>query len=686
MKRIIQSILGMATTIALLTCLPAYGQLTTTEVQRLLASDESDEAAFGRSVAIDGDTAVIGASGKNWSDLEGAGAAYIFTFATGAWTQEGQVDASIPKESDGFGFSVDLDGDTAVFGAPFANQTGTDAAVYVFERSGRHWIERAKLTPSGGETEGHFGFAVALDGNTLVIGAPSADGLGTHQCGAAYVFERSGGAWIEQAKLLASDSAYDDQFGISVALHGDTVIIGASQSDDGGLQNNGAAYVFARSGGLWTEQAKLLASDQAAGDKFGDSVALDGDTAFVGALWQDHGDTENNGAAYVFKRSDGLWAEESRLLAGNKASGDRFGDSVALNGDTAVIGASGVQSGDEQNVGAAYIFERSDGSWAEAARLLASDRAHWDNFGMSVALDQDTVLGGAPFKDVSGDSNGAAYVFERSPRPEEINNLVTFEPDPSTYAFTRNTTGCPAGFIGKFRFEAQLRNVSESALSMLHIGVAELSNGNLLVAPSGEVVGVGVLLPVPWVGGYADGLLASSEYVDVPFAICLRSRHRFTFSVDVLGIRASSVVQGGVYEAPPFNDFWEWFGIDYKKGPGYIRRATFDLTTVSCELIFDTSEQFGHVANLRGIELSDVAVTYENYVRPTQAKTLTLEFVPGSFEAGDGVRFAFSDIDVFVSPCGADGMTFIVEMLDGRVGEGLLEGDFPYADVTVFPQ
>ncbi|NNE34075.1 MAG: hypothetical protein HKN13_02490, partial [Rhodothermales bacterium] len=167
----------------------------------------------------------------------------------------------------------------------------------------------------------------------------------------------------EVQKLLASDKASGEYFGRSVAIDGDTALIGASREDDSGTYNNGAAYVFTRSGGSWSEQAKLLASDKASGDYFGYSVAIDGDTALIGASGEDDSGTSQNGAAYVFTRSSGSWSEQAKLLASDKASGEYFGNSVAIDGDTALIGASGEDDSGTYNNGAAYVFTRSGGSW-----------------------------------------------------------------------------------------------------------------------------------------------------------------------------------------------------------------------------------------------------------------------------------------------------------------------------------
>ncbi|MHC4407100.1 MAG: FG-GAP repeat protein, partial [Planctomycetota bacterium] len=197
--------------------------------------------------------------------------------------------------------------------------------------------QEAKLLPADGAAGDIFGVIVALDGDTAIIGAVYDDDNG-EDSGSAYVFTRTAGVWTQQAKLLASDGASQDWFG-SVALEGDTAIIGASGDDDNG-EDSGSAYVFTRAAGVWTEQAKLLASDGAAFDGFSYLVALDGDTAVI-APWRDDDNGVNSGSAYVFTRTGGVWTEQAKLLASDGAADDYFGRSVALEGDTAIIGAAG---------------------------------------------------------------------------------------------------------------------------------------------------------------------------------------------------------------------------------------------------------------------------------------------------------------------------------------------------------
>ena len=311
---------------------------------KLNAGDAATDDQFGRSVAVSGDTAVIGA----WRDNDGgtnSGSAYVFTRSGEVWSQQAKLTASDPAAFDRFGSSVAISGDTAVIGAY------SDGSAYVFSRSGGVWSQQAKLTASD-DAGNFFGWSVAVDGDTVVIGAYADDHGGSHS-GSAYVFSRSGGVWSQQAKLTASDPAPLDHFGVSVAVSDDTAVIGAYWDDDGG-SNSGSAYVFSRSGGTWIQQAKLTASDHTAVDLFGFSVAISGDTAVIGAYLADYRGS-SSGSAYVFTRSGGGWSQQAKLTASDHAADDRFGRSVAISGDTAVIGAFLDDDGGTDS-GSAYVF------------------------------------------------------------------------------------------------------------------------------------------------------------------------------------------------------------------------------------------------------------------------------------------------------------------------------------------
>ncbi|HEX3482877.1 MAG TPA: hypothetical protein VHT91_48040 [Kofleriaceae bacterium] len=386
----------------------ALSQLPSTQQAKLLASDGTDFDTFGSSVALAGDTALVGA---NRNDERGtdAGAAYVFARSGASWTQQTKLTAADGAGNENFGTSVAVEGDTALVGAIFASDAGSSdfGAVYVFVRSGTTWTQQAKLVPPDGVADDQFGTSIALSGDTAVIGAVH-HSAGGDRSGAAYVFVRSGATWVLQAQLTAADGADNDQLGMSVALAGDTAVIGAVNAA-GHTAQAGAAYVFVRSGTTWTQQAKLTAADGAAFDHFGTSVALSSDTVLVGASGSDDVD-HDAGAAYVFVRSGATWTQQAELTAADGEGGNAFGAAVALAGDTAVIG-SPFDSPLGAASGSSYVFARSGTTWTQQTKLTAADGTAVDFFGTSVALSGSSALSGAPGRDDLGSSSGAAYVF-----------------------------------------------------------------------------------------------------------------------------------------------------------------------------------------------------------------------------------------------------------------------------------
>jgi hypothetical protein len=390
---------------------------TWSQAQKLAARFGWTGDGFGNAVALDGDTAVVGAFLANMSSLNNVGKVYLADRGRVPWPLRSSNVANDGGAEDRFGFSVAISGDTAIVGALNANVGGKvdQGAAYVFVRSEPTWSQQQKLVAADGAAADNFGSSVAVDGNTAVVGARFANIELTSDQGAAYVFNRSGTTWTEQDKLVAVDGTYGDEFGVSVAIEGDTVLVGAWGANWGGTSNNGAAYVFTRYGTSWSQEDKLVADDGDTSDYFGNSVGLDGDTAIVGANRADVGAVLNQGAAYVFTRSGTTWNQEDKLLSGDGASGDRFGNAVAVEGDTAVVGAREANVNGVADQGAAYVFTRNGTHWTEQDKLVVGDGSANDNFGRAVALDGGAVVVGALFSRVSGESSrGAAYVFTRS--------------------------------------------------------------------------------------------------------------------------------------------------------------------------------------------------------------------------------------------------------------------------------
>ena len=335
--------------------------------------------------------------------------------------------ASDGAAGDLFGIRVAVSGDTALVGAANDEDNGPfSGSAYVFQRDAGgadNWGQVKKLLASDGAAIDQFGYSVAISGDTALVGARGRADSGTAS-GAAYVFQRdAGGAdnWGQVKKLLASDGAAGDQFSFSVEVSGDTALVGALFDDDFGSQS-GAAYVFQRDAGgadNWGQVKKLLASDAATRDLFGYSVAVSGDTALVGAVGDDD-KGGNSGSAYVFQRDAGgtdNWGQVKKLLASDGAVFDEFGHSVGVSGDTALVGAL-LNDDNGSNSGSAYVFQRDAGgtdNWGEITKLLASDGAASDNFGYAVAVSGATALVGARLHDDNGSDSGAAYVFVSAP-------------------------------------------------------------------------------------------------------------------------------------------------------------------------------------------------------------------------------------------------------------------------------
>ena len=367
-----------------------------------LTPDVVDGSNFGNTVALDNDTALIGAPFDDNPKGDEAGSAYVFVQTDGDWNLQQKLSAPDGDDGDNFGESVALDDDTAVIGAEYdedPNEPATppepSGSAYVFVRSEKSWFLQQKLiAPDGGDVGDLFGSAAGLDGDIAVTGARDDSDIDSG-AGAAYAFFRENGTWNREQTLSAPDAEAGDSFGNSVSVSGDTALIGAFL--DGYLK--GSAYVFVRGANGWALQQKLTAPDGGdVDDLFGSATALDDDTALIGAV----------GSAYVFGRDGGTWPIEQDLVGDD---GDAFGSAVALDRDTAVIGAE--NDGDPNGLlaGSAYVFKQSDGSWSMEQKLAADDGDEFDAFGSAVALDGDIALIGAVFDEDLGPSTGSAYVF-----------------------------------------------------------------------------------------------------------------------------------------------------------------------------------------------------------------------------------------------------------------------------------
>ena len=392
---------------------PLFAAMIASET-KLTASDAAAGDVFGRvtnSQGISGNTVVVGAYLDD-NPIDDEGSAYVFVKNGSAWDEQAKLAASDKAPNDLFGQAVSIDGDTVVIGSFFDDDFGSHSgSAYVFRRDSAIWSEEAKLLPSDGAEADMFGISVSLSADVTVIGSPFDDDLGADS-GSAYVFRWDGNAWIQEAKLTAGDGAAGDQFGREVAIRGNVIVVGAPFWEAGPpSRDSGAAYVFRWDGSAWSQEAQLIADDAARLDRFGFSVSIDGDTVVSGAYLDGRKDT---GSAYVFRWDGSVWSQEAKLTASDASNGDLFGFSVFIDGEMVVVGAP---LGDDGVIttGAAYLFQRTGTVWSEELKINASDGADQDFFGESVSIDGNFAVVGAPRDDDAGDLSGSAYVYELTP-------------------------------------------------------------------------------------------------------------------------------------------------------------------------------------------------------------------------------------------------------------------------------
>lgn len=364
------------------------------QLMKLVASDGEDDDHFGAALDISGDFAVIGGF-QHDEPADNAGSAYVFRLLDGAWQEEQRLFAADGDGQDQFGRAVAIQGDTIVVGA--FNDDGASGAVYVYRNSVSQWLQEGpKLTGRGGR----FGWSLGIDGDVLVVGAY----MGNY----ARILRRIETSWEFEAELAGTDALSGDAFGTAVAISGNVAVVGAPNHDHG-LDNSGAAYVFRYNGTSWAPERELRADVPAVDDNYGSSVACTNEIVVVGAGNHDSA-AQNAGAVFVYRHNGGDWQLESKLTASDYATGDRFGQgAVSIAGDLILVGSDqdddlGVDSG------SAYLFQRIGSVWIQVQKLHGSDTTTQDRFGLEACIDGSTVFVGADHKEAH---TGAAYVFER---------------------------------------------------------------------------------------------------------------------------------------------------------------------------------------------------------------------------------------------------------------------------------
>jgi hypothetical protein len=411
------------------------GQFLRTD--KLLHNDPAPDA-LGTSLAFDGDSIISGAPSKD----SARGATYIFK----STPTNGQ--SKLVPNSDLFGFifngtnAVAISDDTALVGN---RQFGT----YLFERIGANWsfVRKLTATVSGGDTAPFNNGGAAIVGNVMAVGSPTARVGGVNAAGAVYIFNRTGGAWTDVQRITSPDAAALTCFGCSIAMTADTLVIGNENKTEGANQNQGAVYVYVLNGSTWTFQQKLTASDGAAQDNFGQSLAIEGNTILVGSPNNDVGANLDQGSVYVFTRSGATWTQSAtQLTASDAGANDRFGRTVAIDQQTAVVGAPNAATGQNFFWGAAYVFSRSGAALNQVQKLVADTASETDvlgGFGDSVAMSGETLVVGSSRSDDPArnlNNNGAVYVYRRAG--------ATFNRRGRLLAYDRQTADLLGTFVG----------------------------------------------------------------------------------------------------------------------------------------------------------------------------------------------------------------------------------------------
>ncbi len=500
---------------------------------------------FGRMTSLSGDNLAVGASLEssnqttitNGATASGdnsngySGAVYLYKRTGSSWVQEAYIKAINNDADDGFGYSTSLSGDTLAVGAlgEDSNQTtitnGATAslnnsipstgAVYIFKRTGSSWTQEAYIKAVNNGPYDIFGSSTSLSGDTLAVGALGEDSNQTtitnggtastdnsnQQSGAVYIYKRTGSSWIQEAYIKAVNNNISDQFGANTSLSGDTLAVGASNEDsnqttitngttastDNSGSENGAIYIYKRTGNSWTQEAYIKSANNDANDQFGQSTSLSGDTLAVGVPSEDSNQTtitngatasgnnsnSNSGAVYLYKRTESLWAQEAYIKSANNDSNDNFGVSTSLSGDTLAVGARSEDSNQttitngatasgnnsNSNSGAVYVYKRTGSSWAQEAYLKASNNDASDSFGYSTSLSGDTLAVGANFESSnqttitngtsassnnSNSTSGAVYIYRNNARLFDPSEFISSANSISSITLTWSQAGLKA--------------------------------------------------------------------------------------------------------------------------------------------------------------------------------------------------------------------------------------------------
>ena len=465
---------------------------------KLLASDGAENDEFGRGLALGDDIAIVGAAADDNENGVDAGGVYIYALNGTSWTEDAKLLADDGMEEDNFGYSVALDGDYLVIGAPWTNDLADKSgAAYIFHRDpDDNWSQQAKLIASDGGPDNRFGIAVDISGGYVIVGAFFDDDYGTRS-GSAYIFERDGGTWTEQTILQASDAAESDWFGVSVAIDGDMAAVGSRYDDNENGTDAGGVYIFSRDGESWSEQQKIIAPDGAEGDLF-HTVNLAEGYLTIGAYNKNIDDT-HTGAAYLYQYHEGPWELQQEITASDGQDGDYFGSRVAIYQNRMAISA--YRCNDlGTNSGAIYLYEYEDSAWNETEKITAFDGEANDNFGLPVEINDKYLLAAARTDDDKGENSGSVYIYNI-----DTTNTTGIETDMNTPVPT--TFELFQAYPNPFNPETRIRfNIPETGHVKLEIFNI---NGRRVATLTDQVYDAGQHA-VTWRGMTSGGLQAAS--------------------------------------------------------------------------------------------------------------------------------------------------------------------------------
>lgn len=378
---------------------------TQTEFSRLLASNITQNSEYGRAVCVNGDWAIVGALQDDHSGLTDAGGAFIYHYEGGNWVFQSKVTAGDPDAIDHFGRAVYINDTHAIVGCSYSDDPDTyNGSAYIFVNNNGTWTQQAKLLASDRRRMDRFGAAVGIYGDYAVIGCYGADytlnGTTYTNGGAAYVFHFNGTTWGEELRLTPADPSTEMKFGWGVSIYENTILVGTTED----RYNNtdaikGAAYAFTLQNGVWSQSAKIVGTDVIDGDNFGCAVSIYKDYAIVGSM-EDDDRGSASGSAYIFKNNNGTWEQQQKLVGANSAAADNFGYSVGIYENMAIVGSYHSNKG-YNDTGSAYLYTRSESTWALTTELVASAPAISDQLGWFVSITNGWALAGNPRWDLN---------------------------------------------------------------------------------------------------------------------------------------------------------------------------------------------------------------------------------------------------------------------------------------------